>query len=241
MKRLLVLAAAVAIAACAHNNNTNPYTKTQFYEQFLNTGSKLDARIRETLSALKTEPRSAALHNDLGALLVQKQFPKDAEREFERAIDADSHFYPAWYNLGLVRAAQGNNLGASRAFHRTVRLRKGHGPALFELGLMAEKRGNRIDAIDYYARAFRHNRELLDVRVNPRLLDSKLVDMALLHNYEREKARISASFAPAPGDYVQPTPTTLPAPSPQPAPQNIITPAPPATEPATQTPAKTTT
>jgi tetratricopeptide (TPR) repeat protein len=240
MKRLFVLLAAITIAACSVNRNGNPYEKEPFYAQFLNTGSTLDSRIQEKLTGLRAEPGSAVLHNDLGALLVQKQFPKDAEREFERAINADSDFYPAWYNLGLVRASQGNHIGARRAFHRTVRLRKGHGPALFQLGLMAEKAGDFDNAVEYYAKAFKHNRELLDVKHNPRLVDTKLIGLALLRNYPHEKARVSSTFATTPAGYVQPT-ETREAPSKQAAPQDIITPSAPATDPATQTPAKTST
>ena len=235
MKRLLITLVAIAAAACAtRNNGQNPYEKPPFYAQFLNTGSTLDARIQETLAGLRANPNAAVLHNDLGSLLVQKGFPKDGEREFERAIDADSRFYPAWYNLGLVRASQNDHSGASRAFRKTVRLRKGHGPALFQLGLMAEKRGDPADAVAYYAKAFRHNRELLDVRHNPRLIDSKLIPLALLENYHRDHARQAASFLAAPSDYVQPEPER--APSPQAAPQNILTPTAPATEQGTQTP-----
>ena len=240
MKRLGLLLAAIAIAACSANRNSNPYEKPLFYEQFLNTGSVLDARIHQTLVDLRQNPNSAVLHNELGALLVQKKFPKDAAREFERAINADSRFYPAWYNLGLVRASLGDRIGARRAFHRTVSLRKGHGPALFELGLMAEKSGDRESAIDYYAKAFKHNRELLDVRMNPRILESDVIDLALLKNYEADKARISASFAPAPSGYVQPQ-REPEAPSPQAKPENIVTPSAPPTDPGTQTPPATNT
>ena len=52
--------------------------------------SALDAQIASTVEAVRQNPDSAALHNELGALLMQKGFPKDAEREFERAINADS-------------------------------------------------------------------------------------------------------------------------------------------------------
>jgi tetratricopeptide (TPR) repeat protein len=70
---------------------------------------------------------------------VQKGFPKDAEREFERAVDVDKRYYPAWYNLGLVRAARGDEGGARRAFARTVHYKPGHPMALFQLGLIEEK------------------------------------------------------------------------------------------------------
>jgi tetratricopeptide (TPR) repeat protein len=244
MKRILLTAAAVvALAGCTlfrHNRSSNPY-ENPFYAQWLNSGSGLDAQIRDTLTALQENPRSAPLHNQLGQFLVQKGFPKDAEREFERAINADSHFYQAWYNLGLIRAGRDDYSGAGRAFRRTVRLAKGHSEALFQLGLIEEKRGNNETAIDYYAKALRHNNAILDVRTNPQVLDTKLIPLALLRNYEIQHARQAGRFLDTPRGYVAPA-TEEKAPSPQPAPQQIVPPAPPATDPSRQpAPPRTTT
>ena len=205
MKRLLLLAATVALASCAsmpHHHDQNPYA-SPFYGRYLNTGSRLDAQITSTVTALQASPRSASLHNTLGQMLLQKGFPKDAETEFERAVNADSHFYPGWYNLGLVRMSRGDWIGAHFALARTVHYKPGHSAALFQLGLMEEKRNHQRAAIDYYAKAFSINHSLLDVRVNPRILDSKLVDMALLKAYPKEHARESMSFQPTPPGYVQ--------------------------------------
>ncbi|HSP17429.1 MAG TPA: tetratricopeptide repeat protein [Thermoanaerobaculia bacterium] len=232
MKRILLTAAVVALAGCSlvrhHNRSSNPY-ENPFYGQFLNTGSGLDVQIRNTVSALREHPQSAPLHNQLGQLLVQKGFPKDAEREFERAINADSNFYQAWYNLGLIRASHADYSGAERAFHRTVRLAKGHSEALFQLGLIEEKRGNDDAAIDYYAKALRHNSAILDVRENPQVLDSKLMPLALIRNYEIQHARQAGRYLDTPLGYVAPAMQEK-APSPQPTPQQIVPPAAPATD-----------
>lgn len=234
MNRALLIVIALALSGCAllPNRDTTPY-EDPFYAQFLNTGSQLDAYIRSLVEALRENPDSAPLHNELGQLLVQKGFPKDAEREFERAVNADPSFYQGWYNLGLVRAAKGDYSGARRAFGRTVRLMKGHAEALFQLGLMEEERGNQEAAIAYYAKALRHNPNLLDVRVNPRVLDTKLIHLALLHNYDREHARQSGTFLGTPAGYTEPE---RQAPSRQPAAEEIVPPAPPVTDPGTQTP-----
>lgn len=238
MKRSLALAAAaLMVAGCTslRHPHANPYQKTLFVEQFLNPADPLDAQILRTINDLRANPRSAPLHNELGQLLQQKGFPTDAEVEFERAVNADASFYPAWYNLGLMRQARGDYVGAHFAYARTIHYRKGHAAALFQMGLLEEQRGNDDAAIDYYAKAFRFNHALLDVHVNPRILDSHLIAVALIKSYANEHARESVVFEPTPPTYVQ---TNLPpaAPSPQAPAQQIVPPAPPITNPAQQTP-----
>jgi tetratricopeptide (TPR) repeat protein len=239
MNRILSIAvAALTLAGCAairdaqnhFSNNKNPYDNP-FYMKYLNTGVPLDAQIQQTVAALRTRPRDAALHNQLGQLLLQKAFPKDAETEFERAVDADKHFYPGWYNLGLVRSANGDYSGARHAFRRAVQYKPGHAAALFQLGLMEEKAQHVDQAVEYYAKAFSINHQLLDVRVNPRILDAKLVDLALLKLYPTDHARQSMTFQPTPANYTQ---QNLEAVSTQPAGQDIVTPVPPVTDPARQ-------
>jgi tetratricopeptide (TPR) repeat protein len=237
MKRLLLIAVSVALAACSstRNHDQNPY-EHPFYQRYLNTGSTLDAQITDTMNALQANPRSATLHNTLGQQLLQKGFPKDAETEFERSVNADSHFYPGWYNLGLVRMSRGDWVGAHFAFGRTVHYKPGHSAALFQLGLMEEKRGHQSEAIDYYAKAFQINHALLDVRVNPRILDSQLVPIALIKAYPKDHARESMSFQPTPPGYIQ---QGLEAPSMQPAAKDIVTGSTPITNPSQQQQAPT--
>jgi tetratricopeptide (TPR) repeat protein len=237
MKRFLLLAAAaVMLFGCAamRNHSKNPYERTLFIERYLDSANPLDAQIQRTLKDLRANPQSAALHNELGQLLRQKGFPKDAEVEFERAVNADRSFYPAWYNLGLLRQARGDYAGARFAYHRTIRYKKGHSAALFQLGLMEEQRQNTEAAVEYYAKAFSINHDLLDVRVNPRIVDSKLIHLALIRLYPNEHARESMQFQPTPPGYVQRN--LEPAPSPQAPAQAIVPPAAPVTNPAQQTP-----
>lgn len=242
MRRLFIAAAAaIALFGCrtVHDiaHPADVYKKPMFYEKYLNPADPYDAQIERTLNAVRANPKSASLHNELGQLLRAKGFPKDAEAEFERAVDADSSFYPAWYNLGLVREARGNDIGARYAFNRAVHYKPGHAAALFQLGLLEEQRKNTDAAVDYYVKAIGINHALLDVRVNPRILDSKLIDIALLRLYPIEHARESMRFQATPEtSYAQPAPSEPTAPSPQPSAKQIVPPAPPVTSPATQTP-----
>lgn len=234
MNRLIVIAvAALALSGCSLLNE-QPNYDNPFYAKYLDTGSELDGRINETLDALRQNPNSAALHNELGSLLVQKGFPKDAEREFERAINADRTFYPAWYNLGLVRASHDDEMGARRAFRNTIEHKPGHAQALFQLGLIEEKRQNIDRAVELYAKAFRIEPSLLAVRVNPRILDTKLVHRAMLEMYPTEHDRRSMIFQGTPSGWSERKDPV--APSPETTPEKIVTPAPPATDPAQQPP-----
>lgn len=238
MKRLLIIAAAFSVVAgCTAIRDlrgANPYEEPLFYERYLNTGSALDTQIANTLAALRNNPQSPELHNALGSLLVEKGFPRDAEVEFERAINADSDFFPAWYNLGLVRAARGDEFGARRAFNRTVDLKPGHAVALFQLGLIEEKREHIDKAVDLYVKAFKINPALLDVEVNPRILDTRLTHRALLQMYPDQHSRLTMQFQQTaiPPQPVLPEPQA--APSPQAAPQDIVSPSAPVTDPAMQ-------
>jgi tetratricopeptide (TPR) repeat protein len=238
MKRMILIAVAAAMVSCSAikdlREDEKPY-ENPFYAKYLNTGSTLDANITRTIETLRENPDSAEAHNTLGALLVEKGFPRDAEREFERAVNADDDYYPAWYNLGLVRAARGDELGARRAFNETVDLKPGHAAALFQLGLVEEQRQHKDRAIDLYAKAYSINPALMDVRVNPRILDSDLTHLALLKMYPHEHNRRSMQFQGAAGAMASGrTPQAQEAPSPQPAPQRIVPPAAPATDPAMQ-------
>ena len=239
MKRLLLTIAAVsALSGCAalKHHHSSDY-ENPFYAKYLNASNPLDQQIQHSMDSLRKNPDSALAHNDLGQLLVQKRFPKDAEREFERAVNADPHFYPAWYNLALVREANGDYVGARRAFRRTVHYKPGNADALFQLGLMEENLNNREEAIEYYAKAFSIKHALLDPRVNPRILDSRLIDLALIRAYPTSHARQSMSFHPIPAGYVDRVPAAQAAPeapSPQAPGAAIVAPSAPITDPATQ-------
>lgn len=236
MNRLLPLVLlTLAAFGCAavkdyRRGDANAY-ENPFYAKYLNTGSALDAQITRTLEALRQNPGSPALHNELGSLLVQKGFPKDAEREYERAVNINGNYYPAWYNLGMVRASRGDDAGARRAFYKTVAEKPGHAIALFQLGLIEEKRQNVDKAVAFYAKAYGINPALLDQSVNPRILDSNLTHLALIKLYPAIQARRSMQFQGRPAGYQEAAP---PAPSPEAAPQDIVAPAPPATDPAAQ-------
>jgi len=210
----------------------NPYEKDPFYARYLRQDNNLDRQIRQRLDYLKGEPSSARMHNELGSLLVHKGFPKDAAREFKRAIASDNEFYPAWYNLALLQQAGGDEAGSLRSLRKTVDLKPGHPSAHFQIGLVYEKKGKKDEAVEHYAKAIAINQSILDVRSNPRVLDSELLDLALLRLYPQGHSMKSMQFQGAPRDYVDPSQRE--SVSPQAEPADIVTPVAPTTEQATQ-------
>ncbi|HXI13566.1 MAG TPA: tetratricopeptide repeat protein [Thermoanaerobaculia bacterium] len=244
MKILSMLSLPILLTSCVQlgslvdrkTHGENPYVEPPFYSRYLSPSSALDIQIQERLVGLRQNPKSATLHNELGSLLVQKGFPKDAEREFFRAVANDDEFFPAWYNLGLIREARGDFGGASRALQQTINLKPGHAAAHFQLGLLEEKKGNTDRAIEHFAKAYSINHSLLNVRVNPRILDSKLVDRSLLHLYPSQHTRQSLQFQPSPAGYAGRSVETV---SPESPAEAIVTPTPSSTDPVVQTPAPT--
>lgn len=238
MKRTLLLAATLTAFGCAQLRDLRkpdaPPYQNPFYAKYLTSGTNLDAQINRTLEGLRADEKNAQLHNELGALLVQKGFPKDAEREFERAINLDKGYYQAWYNLGLVRAARGDEGGARRAFERTVHYKPGHPMGLFQLGLIEEKLLHTDRAIELYAKALAINPALIEPDVNPRVLDTKLIHRVLMAMYDKEHARETMQFqgvsSPAPRKAAAPPQ----APSPEAPPAQIVPPTAPATDPSKQ-------
>ncbi|HEX7830453.1 MAG TPA: tetratricopeptide repeat protein, partial [Thermoanaerobaculia bacterium] len=124
-------------------------------------------------------------------------------------------------------------------------IKPGHSAALFQLGLIEEKRQHTDRAISLFAKAYAINPALLDVAVNPRILDSGLTDLALIEMYKISHTKGSMQFQDAPV-YTNLTvappsangrpslPRTDEAPSPQPAPSAIVTPSAPPTDAGTQ-------
>jgi tetratricopeptide (TPR) repeat protein len=237
-KTLLVALAPLLLAGCLSIHERidrarfgeNPYIEPPFYSRYL-TGSELDRNIEAYVTALRAEPDNPAYHNELGRLLVLKGFPKDAEREFRRALAADDEFYPAWYNLALLRASRGDSSGALRALDTTIDLKPGHSSALFHKGMILENRGKTQDAVDAYAKALKINFDLIRPKINPLIINSRLMDRVLIQLYPDEHVRRAMVLQPTPPELVPPrlAPSELTPPEDIVAPSSPDEPEPPGT------------
>jgi Tfp pilus assembly protein PilF len=205
-----------------------------FYLKYLNEGDKLDQEIMARIEILRADPTSPTTHNELGALLFERRFPKDARYEFERALHFDKRFYSARYNLAILEISEGNTARASRLLKEVVDQKPGHAEAHFTLGLLYEKNGRTSAAIDHYAQAYTIDPDMLKYKRNPRLVETELVTATLLVLYPEMSARKSTQFLPAPDGYVAPTPKKDKS-EPEPAPPAA---APPATAPPPPAPGR---
>ncbi len=208
MKNFLILSLALTLSGCMSIQQRidrarfgdNPYVEDPFWARYATSDSDLDRSIRAYLDALRAEPDNPTFHNELGRLLVEKGFPNDAEREFRRALAIDDEFYPAWYNLALVRSPRGENSAALEALDMTLDAKPGHASALFQKGLILERMGNSSGAIEAYAEAFRINYDLLRPKINPQIIESRLIERALISLYPNESRRRSLLLQPTPPD-----------------------------------------
>ncbi len=236
MRTLALLAVALTLGAA----------EGAVFERHLSPDRPEDQAI---LNYLTLAEQGQATSNDLaelGVLLADKGFPKDAERYLEEAVEADGENVEALYRLGLVRQRMGKEGSAIRCYRKVVNLRPGHAYASFMLALAEEKRGRRDAAIYHYAKSYRHLPALANPRFNPLVIDSQLQDEAQLLRYRRDVAAASIDVPPvdlaAVRAMMQALPETEPeAPTPLPTPEAMATPqpTPPRKEPPPKTPATT--
>lgn len=187
MRTLAALAVVLTLGAAAEG---------AVFERYLSPDRPED---RAILNYLALAEQGQATSNDLaelGVLLADKGFPKDAERYLEAAVKADKENVEALYRLGLVRQRMGNEGAAIRCYRQVVNRRPGHAYASFMLALAEEKRGQRDAAVYHYAKAYRHKPELANRRLNPLVIDSHLQDEALLLRYQRDMAAASIGVPP---------------------------------------------
>src|SRR5512140_2057922 len=94
MKKILLVAVMMLTTAACGSFERSMHSrferrdnyKQPFYARYLSQNNALDRQIFAKLRAINADPNTATLHNDLGVLLLQRGFPRDAEREFGRAV-----------------------------------------------------------------------------------------------------------------------------------------------------------
>jgi tetratricopeptide (TPR) repeat protein len=158
------------------------------FERYLSPDRPEDRAIMAYLELERGGKASSDDLADLGVLLLDKGFPRDAERYLDKALDLDKKNYEARYRLGLVLQREGKLHGAVRQYKKVIAQRPGYAYARFMLALAEERLGRRRDAIHDYVEAYKHAPELADSDKNPLVIDSRLQTEAELLSYKREAA-----------------------------------------------------
>jgi tetratricopeptide (TPR) repeat protein len=178
MRRLIVGVLALMLAASA---------PAMVFERFLSPERPADRAIMSYMALEKAGKATSTDLANLGVLILEKGFPRDAEHYLRAALKLDGDNYEAAYRLGLVLQRQGHDLKAMRYYKRTLKARPGYAQARFMLALAEERCGRRDTAIRDYVRAYRHAPDLANPDLNPLVYDSRLqTEVALA--YYREKA-----------------------------------------------------
>ncbi len=169
-----------------------PDPETQpVFTGFLNDQDPRDRLIAaywEKVRACEATPEELV---DLGTLLFERNFPRDALRMFERAVELDGEMYEAWFRAGMVHHSMGELKKAKKAYRKCLKIFKGHGWCNFYLGLAEEQSGSTSGALHYYRKAFKYAPALADPKVNPAVLQSRLQLGAFLKTSEAEGFKTS--------------------------------------------------
>jgi hypothetical protein len=160
-------------------------TDQPVFLQWLKTGDPGDETIRNYWERSQSGQLNAEETVDLGTMLFQRGYPKDAVRMYKKALDMDKNLYEAWYRIGLVKHSQGELYDARKAYKRCLKKLTGHGWCNFYLGLLEEQEGNSTDALYYFRRAFKFAPEISNPAVNPEMLNSQLAFAAKLREVDR--------------------------------------------------------
>jgi len=196
----ILLAAAVAAGAVAVVASTPP----------ANLPQALDVQRR----LVAERPGDAAVHNDLGNLLLLAGDPAAAEEAYRRAVELSADVAAYHYNLALLLQQRGALRQARGEYLEVLRLQPQNAWAHYHLGTIAEQRGQERRAIERYGEALRLDPHLAFPDVNPAVIESELLTEAMLHGYRERAARPQA-----PRVYADPgriTALLLPAPAPAP-------------------------
>ncbi len=168
------------------------------YEKYLVKGNPKDDEILKLLELIKESPKVSEYHNNLGVLLMEKKFPKDALKEFKTAIKLDKKNYRAWYNLGTLYEAMGKNFKAYRTFKKALKYKRGDDLTLYHIGMFWESLGWKNKAIKYYVKALSINQEILKPSYNPPIIYNKILPQVFAEYYEKYKTASLQTYTKQP-------------------------------------------
>jgi hypothetical protein len=193
--------------------------KPPVFVRWLVPGDPGDETIREYWERSRRGELSPAGLVDLGTMLFERGYPKDALEMYREALHRDKTLYEAWLRIGVVEHRAREYEDARHAYHKCLDLMSGHGWCNFYLGLLEEQTGHPTKALEHFEKAYEHAPTLADPKINPEVLQSKLQVGAAIKQSAEERFTATAPLAFLEPKQVQevrqqylPTPTPSPTP-----------------------------
>jgi len=128
---------------------------------------------------------------DLGTMLFERGWPKDAVKVYKAAAEADPGLYEAWFKAGLVEHSQRNLGTAKKYYKKCLKILVGNGWCNFYMGLAEEQSFDGSAALKYYGKAFGVDPELADPHTNPAVLESRIARAAAFVKETEDRFRDS--------------------------------------------------
>jgi hypothetical protein len=192
---ILALGLASCLAVGQTSGNDGKQTPPPSYRQYLVAGNPLDDKIVEQELRVEASPEDPNLRNDFGNLLALRRFPDQAAEQYEMALKLDKKNFISAYNLGLLRETEGKLSAAISAYQRSIKRKPGFPQSRFRLGRAYEHANQPEAAVKEYAAAMWIDPAIRDARRNPLVIDSELIYLASLANYQRDMAVASMDNA----------------------------------------------
>ncbi len=111
--------------------------------------------IQYITQAIAINGRLANYHNNLGEAYRATCRIPEARASFEKALQLNSSYGPAAFNLGLLEHGCGQSADAQRAYERAARLMPGFPEVHYYLGASLHDQGHLAEALDCYETSLR--------------------------------------------------------------------------------------
>jgi tetratricopeptide (TPR) repeat protein len=196
LRTLVTLAAAAALlAGCAVKRASSPVSTgseavsvqaDSLFDEEAARDPVVTYRLR-----LATQPDNPALHNNLGNLLVLRNWMDEAVEEYRKALklNADSHI--AWNNLGTALMKMGRRGAAMDAFREAVDKNPRYALGWYNIGVVLDENENYDGAIEMYLKAAALQPEMLEPEVNPQVVNNRHLMAIRLRRYLEEEGNLA--------------------------------------------------
>ena len=136
-----------------HNNDQKPSEKEINFILKLFSKKKLVEVKKQISKDLINYPNSAILFNILGAVYTESNEPKEALKNYKKAIDADSNYAQAYNNLGITFHRLENIDEAIDNYKKAINLKIDFAEAFNNLGSAKRDINKPYEALEYLKKA----------------------------------------------------------------------------------------